>query len=835
MIFSEIEKGVKMSRKRKKEETYIAHIREDCQADGNKVIQNVEEHCINVANYAKESGRWIGLEATMCLAGLLHDVGKSTSVFNEYILKAFEDYKSVRKGEVNHSSAGGRFVFEFFSENIKGKYNSGRKKLVFLARQLLAYAIVSHHGIIDCLDAKGKSPFKGRIYPEKENYYDEAISNADYLEEDSLKELFVKSVSEVERYWGIIGNVSKTMNPNNNGKSAYFLFGCLQRMILSMLIDADRRDTSEFMSDLRTHRLSMEETTALWKCYEEKLNAKLASFKHISDIAKLRGEMSDYCVEFAKKNDGIYRLSIPTGGGKTLASMRYALRFAQRTGKSRIFYLAPFLSILEQNATELKAIFEDEENILEHHSNVIFDESDESGEDEMLRKYESLAEDWSSPMILTTMVQFLNVLFSGGTRYIRRFHQLKNSVLIIDEAQSVPVNCIHLFTTMCNFLNQCCNTTIILCTATQPLFEKVERRILLNDEPDMIPDAEKYAKLFKRVDIENAMIPGGFDTNEFCDFIEGKLKNNMLIILNTKSAVKNVVSELQNRLDENTRIVELTTYMCAAHRIEIVKSLKEELRKNTENSVNAVRIICVSTQLIEAGVDISFECVIRSLSGLDSIAQAAGRCNRHGELKKGMVYIVDYKEEKTAILKDIQAGKEATRAVANFYKGDFLMPDAMRYYYKQYYFDRKREMDYWVGKQSISLFELLSANSSYQNDYKSVNGIAYDQVLPQAFKTAGDLFSAIDNHEMVGIIVPYKEAKEYIQSLKNTSEAKRRKKYLRKLQRYTVNVFKNDKLFRSLLGKGAFEAVLPDGKILVLGESFYKEAGLSDELELMVF
>src|SRR5699024_12790707 len=348
-------------------------------------------------------------------------------------------------------------------------------------------------------------------------------------------------------------------------------------------------------------------------------------------------------------------LTIPTGGGKTLSSLRYALKNTQLHKKKRIIYIVPYTTISEQNANEVRNLLKDYTNILEHHSNVIHDDETDDGQSHEEKKLKLAKDNWNSPIVFTTMVQFLDVFYAYGTRNIRRLHNLSESILIFDEVQKVPVHCISLFNHALNFLKNVGKSSIVLCTATQPALDFVHNKLDINSDAEMIGNLNHVVKSFERVDIVDKAKEGNFSQDNLVNFAFEKIQqiNNILIILNTKKAVKDLYENLKGRIanDEEIHVYHLSTSMCPNHRVFILDKLKQHLRDND-------KVICVSTQLIEAGVDISFECVIRSLAGLDSIAQAAGRCNRHGEKNKQNVYVIDYENENLRRLKEIAKGKE---------------------------------------------------------------------------------------------------------------------------------------------------------------------------------
>lgn len=805
---------------------YTAHISET------NIEQSVYNHLVDVAEYASQEAQTAKLSSTLYLSGILHDAGKFTSVFNTYIHKAHENPNAVHRGEINHSSAGGKYIFE--------KYGKAENRSEYpydnLTAQLISYAVISHHGIIDCISPEGKDKFTERIEPTKEIFYEEAIANwKEYFNIKEIDQLFSESREEIKEIYSKMCETSKKMDENfdsdlKRGQSFYALFAFLQRLILSYLIDADRRDTAEFMCGQKEHRLSEDEFAKLWVDYRNKIEVKMNSFNGESNINRLRNEMSLFCKNFVCNGDGVYRLAIPTGGGKTYASLRYAIHMACESKKKHIYYVAPFLSILEQNARDIRAVLDDDANILEYHSNIVMGKDDT----EELKRYELYSESFASPIIMTTMVQLLNIMFDGSTQNIRRMHQLCDSVIIIDEAQSIPVKCISLFTTMINFLKIVCNTTVIMCTATQPLFENVDRKLLYTWPMDIIPDAKKYALKFKRVNIVNSMCNIGYGTEQLADFILSKFDNNILVILNTKAAVRAVYDEIKKRVNgETVKVIQLTTYMCASHRLNVIDDMKSALK--TE------KIICISTQLIEAGVDVSFETVIRSQAGLDSIIQAAGRCNRNAENSNAYLYVINYLEENISHMEDIKCGVDALKRILDTYHDDLLLPEAIKQYYQKYYFERKASMDF-TCKDSIlgsySIYALLAENEKAAKECIDITGKSRPYVLCQAYKKAGREFEVIEDMNTLSIITQYDDnSKKLIEQLCETYQISEAKKLLKELQRYTISIFKSDKVVREIIERhGMTNIDFNEGKMMILDKDFYNnEIGMCSELENSVF
>lgn len=782
--------------------------------------QSVKEHLFNVSRMAMEYAGKILLNATGELTGVLHDMGKGTSRFDSYIhyCSSNPNDKSL-KGSIDHSTAGARLIYNNF-------YNTTNPYQKFTA-QLISLAICCHHGgLIDCLDLKGFDIFTNKINKDKEIFYDEAFHDfqKECLKMPQINELFNIAMEEIKV---ILIKINKI---DGSSKFGRFAAGMLEKYLLSCVIDADRYDTYTFMEGV--NKPENIDKSVLWKELADVFENKLKSYPKSSRIDSLREEVSISCKNFAKNKPGVYQLSVPTGGGKTLSSLRYALEHAKRYNKDRIFYIIPFTTIIDQNAKEIKDILGRDDIVLEHHSNLVVDNQQED--------YKLLTERWDSPIILTTMVQFLDTLFSGGTQCVRRMHNLSNSIIIFDEIQAIPIKCINMFNSTINFLSNICNATVILCTATQPLLSKTEMPLKLSENANIISNIHEKFKQFKRVNLVDKTLVEGYNASSLKDFILEKMDHikSVLVILNTKNSAKEVFDELREANDnlpeeKKNLIFHLSTNMCPAHRLNVLNDMKSKLGHQ--------RIICISTQLIEAGVNISFECVIRSLAGLDSIAQAAGRCNRHGERNCSDVYIVNVGTENVSKLVDIKEGQECTRRVLYEFKvnpsafdNDLLSPKAMERYYEYYFYSRKREMNYTLSKPNNdkSMYDLLAENIEAVSAFVGRNGYKSDLMLRQAFKIAGNNFRVIDQNT-TGVIVPYGEGKSLITSINGECSLSELKQYLKRAQQFSVNLFEIDKRKLEELG-GIVE--LKNGAILALKDGFYREdIGVALEKQPMEF
>lgn len=592
-----------------------------------------------------------------------------------------------------------------------------------------------------------------------------------------------------------VSNIFKTIK-DFDGRNGFFYLAMLERLILSIVIDADRIDTETFM-DNKEYKIN-NSNQKLFKELLDNLNNNINNFKNDTDISKARREISNICFDFADNKTGIYRLNIPTGGGKTLSSLRYALNHAQKYNKQHIFYIAPFMSILEQNSSEIRKFINNDDVVLEHHSNIVFDEDDEENLMEE-KKYKLLTENWNSPIIATTMVQFLNTLFLHKTSSIRRMNSLCNSVIIIDEIQALPKKCTYLFTLVCNFLSKLCNSTIILCSATQPTFEKFDdKKIFLSDTPNIVEDKilKQYSNIFKRTTVIDKRTQSGYSTEEISEFIKDKIKcnNSLLMVVNTKKMAFQIYQTLKNKKEFNDiSIYHLSTNMCPAHRIKVISALKEKLKRKE-------KVLCITTQLIEAGVDISFECVIRSLSGIDNIAQAAGRCNRNNEYKElKKVYIVNLKEENVGKLEDIKnAQNSATPFLEEFkqcpkeFDDDLLSPVLINKYFEYLYKNGSKQLLYYPIKNlACNMVTLLSNNINGIEAYKKRYGKDISNIMKQAFKTAGEYFNVIDSNQ-IGVVVYYDKSEELILKLNSNISYEEKNRCIKLLQKYTVNLYQND-------------------------------------------
>ena len=518
----------------------IAHIRHN---PNDYAEQSVKEHCSETAALCSGYTASIGAVHIGQLQGLLHDAGKLTTAFERYI----KQESDCRRGEIDHAYAGAKYLWEIAEK-------TGDADTIAVAR-LIAHTIISHHGIHDWLDCDEEDYFAERLA--KTEGYSKVLSHMGEL--SSEHEITVLLKQAALEYSTITVSLKHLAI---RSKTAYaFYMGLLERFLQSCLIDADRTNTADFMSNSDTEEHHV--LPPIWDAMHDRMQTKCDTFaKHTDPISLQRCSISDRCAVFAKHPVKTCRLIVPTGGGKTLSSLRFAIEYCREHGKQKILYTAPFMSILEQNSDEIRGIAGDA-YFTEHHSNLL----SELENREELHEYELRTEKWDSPVIATTMVQLLNTLFSGKSSCIRRMHRLADAVIIIDEVQSIPLKCVHLFNLAVNFLTHICGAVVILCSATQPTMEQTEFPLLLDEVSSMTGDTAEDFAAFHRTDVISAVTPHGFSYQETADFCAEKYEENgnLLLIVNTKAAAMALFALMQERCTD-AMVLHLSTNLCPAHR-----------------------------------------------------------------------------------------------------------------------------------------------------------------------------------------------------------------------------------------------------------------------------
>lgn len=831
----------------------IAHISDD----GQHRTESVAEHTEKTVFLCNAKGARCGLSQVMSLCAAVHDMGKNKQAFQDYIC-ADPNARQKLRGSVAHASTGAKYVYDRHHDS---------QNPIGIMTEMISYAVAAHHGVFDCV----KDPVEMTdLFSNKLNNvgdYDEACRNAekDYLKEYNPVRMFEAAAAEFRSVWGKIGGAfqktaaliqmkDKAGGGNaENGKEKqnkedgqtlairlteckFFLLSCLQRLILSILIDSDWEATSDFMN--QTDTLSKCGVSSAKEIFEkasvnfneymrrkrEEISQRQLTEKE-KEIFDARNFLQDECRRFAGHSAGIYCLPIPTGGGKTLSGLAYALEYCRLHPETeRVIYVSPYISITEQNAEVFREAVGNPQWILEHHSSVT-KTPDGNSEDYRSDGRSRFEMNWEEPFICTTFVQFMNTLFSDKSECIRRMHRLVHAVVIIDEVQSMPTKCIHTFNYMINFLNAVCNTDVILCTATQPALRETECPICYSEPKSMIENPENWFRKLERVKIVLPQKRQKHTIESLADEIIDRTAehHSILIVLNTKSAVRNLYDCIKKH---GIPVIYLTTNLCAEHRSDQINAIRDALTIKDEP------IVVVSTNLIEAGVDISFECVYRSMTGLDSLAQTAGRCNRNGELECGEIYLIELEGENAGNMAELQQKMRVTRDVIDRYldsrssekKDSLLLPEWMDEYYQEFYFYESEQMNFWISRINTNVMELLS--TGFAPDEKK-------HIMNQAYQTAGREYRVIDD-DSFGVIVPYKEGKKLIESLQEASDIKEIKGYIRQAQRYTVNVRTSRlKDFYGFLQPVSDK--IPGLYMASLPGTYHEEYGIAPEWEPLIF
>jgi CRISPR-associated endonuclease/helicase Cas3 len=796
---------------------YIAHYRK---YDNHE--QTVDEHLQSVAQKSKIFASAISLPLCGEIVGLLHDLGKYSNEFQQYIRSGIglvdpdaEEYVDAKekKGKIDHSTAGGQYIYNVENDD----------KVFLYLNQLLSLTIVSHHGgLMDCLAPDGTDKYSQRMAKDnKKTHYDEVIENASTDVIEMVREL-ICSDQILYELMTVLKKIPK--------QSQNIYLSLLARFLLSCLLDADRIDSADFeIPENKAIRLNTQYPG--WDKFINALEVRLSNFSIENRVDEVRQEVSEVCKQAGGRELGIYTLTVPTGGGKTLASLRFALEHAAKHKLDRIVYVIPYTSIIDQNAREVQNVFASlseeygVELVLEHHSNL-------TPEKETTAQ-RLMCENWDAPIVFTTSVQLLDALFKGGTRSARRMHHLANAVIVFDEVQTIPIKTVHLFNNAMNFLTNVCGSSVVLCTATQPLLHDVDKAkgaIKLSPYSEIMPDVPALFEELRRVEVIDRRKIGGYSDEQIAELIKEELSvtGSVLTIVNTKKSAENLFYLCK---DIAAEVYHLSTNQCPQHRLEVIDQIREKACP-----FSTVPVICISTQLIEAGVDIDFGTVIRFVAGLDSLAQAAGRCNRSGKRKKnGRVLLLNPFHENIARLPEIKIGKEKCERVLSEYDENcsqfddsLVSPKALSRYFKYYFYDRSSDMDFPVSSnvalQGDTLLEMLSKNSKAVDVYKRANGKFPLLPFCQSFATAGKLFNVIDSQTQ-GVIVPYGNGKKIIADLCASADITRENDLLRQAQRFSVNCY--EQTFRSLAQVGALHNIGGSGVYCLYEQHYSKDLGVS--------
>lgn len=833
---------------------HLAHL-------GDAGTQSLASHLNGVAKRSRKLAQKIALPHAGELIGLLHDLGKATQEFQTY-LRSFDPAsglipQSHLRGTIDHSTAGARCLLQ----NIPGAEEE--QSLSGLIARLLGLCIVSHHsGLIDCLSPEGEDKLNQRLTrADVQSRYIEAWQALHPNVRTRAMELMKNPelLAECRRAVGRIIGGKLT-----RGDTAV-QFGLFVRLLFSCLIDADRTDTADFEKPkAAAHR--QDHTYESWDKLQERLHEFLENLPADGKVNTLRARVSAECFRAARRPAGIYTLTVPTGGGKTLAALRFALEHARlrEHGPSlaidRIIFVGPYISIVDQNAAVARGVLEPEgvlyaTVVLEHHSDLVRERGGDRDVASWRRRV--LSENWDAPVVFTTMVQVLEALFGSGTRSVRRLHAMANAVIVFDEVQTLPVKLVHLFNNAINLLAAHCGSTVLLCTATQPVLADVDvakGSAALAVNPELVGNVKELFDLLRRYEVfDRTDRPGGWTDSEVAALVanEARVRGSCLAVVNTKRHARDIYALCGENLGEMAVVIHLSTGMVPAHRTEALDMLKSALkarRRAEDEGVHAPPVVCISTQLIEAGVDIDFATVVRDLAGLDSVAQAAGRCNRHGvRSEAGRVHIVDLQLDPAVLkrLPDIQKGREVAKRVLGEWRRahpeepfPLDSPEIMQRYYELAFFERKGEMSYDLRAEKAgrdtTMLDLLGHNRLAESELQRTGRTLQRDILLQSFFTANKAFEVIGKTQ--GIVVPFgTRGREVVNALNASHDLEAEWQLLKQAQPFTLSVYGSK--FRELERKDAVYALSGAAGVYCLRPEFYDsvyglrpEAGPLEEL-----
>jgi len=697
----------------------LAHVRKGSETGG-WCEHTLLEHLKGTASLAEKfagdfkNGDWARL------AGLLHDLGKYNPDWQNYIKTKTgydpEAHLENNGSKVDHSTAGA-----IYSQNVFG--NVGK---------VLAYLIAGHHaGLPD--------------------WYHE-ISVGGSLD-GRLQE--TKHLERTQR-----GNIPQEVLEPKQPSSAPCIneqhehLHLWMRMLFSCLVDADFLDTEKFMDDTKSalRAKSAMDISSLKLKFDQYMDI-IERGADDTPVNQIRKDILKKCRESGTLYPGFFSLTAPTGGGKTLASIGFALEHAKAFGKKRIIVVIPYTSIIEQTAEVLRKVF-GEDCVLEHHCNL---DPEEKSENERNRL---TSENWDAPIIVTTNVQFFESLFASRTSSCRKLHNIVESIVILDEAQMLPTEFLKPILSVLKGLTQCFGVSVLLCTATQPAlvgdigsgdakFKGIE------NVREIIPNPIELSHRLRRVEItpqNKELQPVEWDTLAK----ELEQYNQVLCIVNTRKDCR----ELHGKMPEGT--IHLSALMCPAHRSDVIEGIKNILEKG-----EVLRVI--STQLVEAGVDLDFPVVYRALAGLDSLVQAAGRCNREGKLPtKGKVcYFTSPKLPPPGLMRK---GAQTSRMMIGADGALEFDPQTFIKYFQLYFNDLN-------GFDEKQIMDALTKNATLGNIQ---------------FRTAARDFKLIDDKGQGSVIVIYPKYKSLIYQLVEKLQYTTNKETLRKLQRFTVSIPERD-------------------------------------------
>ena len=703
---------------------YIAHLNDEH-------TQTLKDHLCGTAELAGHFAGRFGKSDWGYACGMLHDIGKYSLAFQDKI-------KNNSNRQVDHSTAGAKACFE------KGGMYS-----------FMSYCIAGHHsGLPDY----GSSSDPGNA-PTLQGRKKKHIEDCDaYKSEIHIPE--IKTLPFDPKH-----------SPDPDFSLSVFI-----RMLYSCLVDADFLDTEYFMKEGRTQRETGEEPSVLL----EKLKKHVAGWLLNEDTETVNGRRTEilrHCFECGHKERGIFQLTVPTGGGKTIASLAFALQHAVENQMDRVIYVIPYTSIIEQNAEVFREIL-GEQNVLENHYNVDYESTEE------LKPMQLASENWYKPVVVTTNVQFFESLFANKSSKCRKLHNIANSVIIFDEAQMLPTDYLKPCIAVMEELAANFGSSIVLCTATQPALSPFFQRKMPVTE--LCPRVEEQFRFFERVTFQNV---GTISEDELIEKLQKE--EQALCIVNTKKRAQRLYQKMKGE-----GVFHLSTAMYPKHRRRVLDKIRQLVK-------DGKRCILISTSLVEAGVDLDFCTVYRQLAGVDSMIQAAGRCNREGKraAQDSFAYLFQFEE------KEYVPGQQLQTDVSKMLLSegeDISSLHGIEKYFEALYHFRGESLD----KKKI---------------FEEFKDKRYN------FAKAAKEFKLIEENTLTVFISREEEAEELLWQIKHQGYTK---SGMRKAGQYCVQLYEND--IEKLQGAGMLRLIsedIEDFYELVDSGQYSEEMGLDLGIE----
>ncbi len=745
---------------------YIAHVKQNENGEWNE-LHLLDEHLRSVEKLAKGFALNIGADWA-ARSGQWHDLGKYRKRFQDYIRlqSGYErENAHIENGKrAPHSTAGAIHATRFLPPGLG---------------HIIAYLIAGHHAGLADWDG-GKGSLKYRLVNGMDEYQEALAEN---IPEDIL-------LGECP----VLPEVAQSVET----------IALWMRILFSCLVDADFLDTESYMQPEKSVQRKEVVSLGVLQSRFSKEMVQLQKNSVQTELNDIRNNILSKCIAAAEWQPGLFSLTVPTGGGKTLSSLAFALEHARTHNKKRIIYAIPFTSIIEQNADVFRG-FIGSDAVLEHHSSLDVAPSKENSLSRLA------AENWNAPLIVTTNVQLFESLFASRASRCRKLHNLVNSVIVLDEAQQIPRDFHAPITQVMQQLSDHFGVTWVLCTATQPVLTKSEntfgQTLLkgLSNVREIIPQLKELSQKLRRVEVT---LPSLDDARMSWGEVSEKViaEDCVLVIVNTRRQARTLFELLPD--DKNN--LHLSAHMCAQHRTEVIMQIKQRLQQRQEGDTRPLRV--VSTQLIEAGVDVDFPMVYRAIAGLDSIAQSAGRCNREGKLKK-LGKVIVFKPEQPSPPGFLRQGEDITNElITSGELDDPLAPESFEKYFTLINSKGKRDKH--------NILELLKASQSN------------DAPLVIQFRTAAEKFRLIDNNG-VSIVVPFipegieqSPVDRWISQLESDSS---QKWVYKKLQRYTVTL--PESLAKKFQANGCIDV---RAGLFVLLESYYHKRWGVDSPEILI-